>query len=61
VKLVLEVELGNEAMRSLHDVREALNESLLSPRGMFSDLREGEEGSLRDINGNTVGRWEVQS
>lgn len=61
MKIVIEIELGNEAMQTMNDVRDALEESLLGRKGNFSALRRGEESIITDLNGNTVGRWEVVS
>lgn len=50
----LEVELGNEAMQTVEDVAQALED-----RVMEALLRGEPEGRIRDTNGNTVGRWRV--
>lgn len=58
MKIVIEVELGNEAMQTLLDVRRAVDDSLTRP-GQYDRLLAGEEGVILDFNGNSVGRWEV--
>lgn len=65
MKLQLEVELGNDAMSDLVDVKRAVAasldaaESALGFSGDSSTLRVGDSFHVRDGNGNTVGRWEV--
>jgi len=56
----VEIALGNDAMQAMYDVQQALNENLLGNRGMWSPLEAGEHGAIKDVNGNTVGRWEVR-
>lgn len=53
---VLRIELGNDAMQTPADIAAAL-------RKLANDLERGfstRYGTLRDVNGNTVGSWEVQ-
>lgn len=64
MRLVIEIELGNSAMRTkaqllqaLLKVRKAMNREM-----NLRDKRYGaNRGSVLDVNGNTVGKWEVQS
>lgn len=56
MKLKIEIEFGNDAMRS-YDRAKALIQKKL-PSGKPS-LRDG--GKLLDINGNTVGFWMITS
>lgn len=53
-KFVVEIELGNHAMRSKRDVADAL--CRLAVRLGEIDGDPG-EGIVRDLNGNTVGRY----
>ena len=58
----LEIELGNDAMQSAYDVALALSEAvrqLTLHRGYSEPLQHEEQGSIRDVNGNRVGSWEV--
>lgn len=58
---VLTIDLGNDAMRSGYDVQVALRkigERVGAFRGVL-DLVLGDRGSIRDENGNAIGRWEV--
>ena len=49
----LKIELGNDSMRNAHGVALALE-------GVVFRLRDGETvGKIRDLNGNTVGEWEL--
>ncbi len=50
----LELELGNEAMDSHEDVATALEEVA----GLVRDYLNS--GTIRDINGNTVGHWTLR-
>ncbi len=63
MRLVVQIDLGNEAMQSRRDVHEALRRSLMvegfEEASLFVPLEEGEEGRLRDENGNSVGLWKV--
>lgn len=60
-RIIIEIELGNDAMQTAEDVADAVTRSLIrqsaSPHG---PLNQHEVGTLRDLNGNTVGKWEVQ-
>jgi len=64
MKLVFEVELGNEAMQTLDDVAAAFNHTVarymlatgrLSRTDALDDAYTGTDISVRDRNGNTVG------
>ena len=63
MRLVVQIDLGNEGMQSRRDVHEAFRRSLMvegfQGAGVFIPLEVGEEGRLRDENGNTVGLWKV--
>lgn len=49
----LKIEMGNELMLNAHDLALALE-------GVVFRLRDGESiGLIRDLNGNTVGEWEL--
>lgn len=51
MKFTLEIELGNEGMRSGWDIAYAI-------RKTERHLIEGSDsGTVQDINGNTVGEW----
>lgn len=60
-EFTLEIEMGNDAMRSPGDVARALREAadeienLVNHRNVY-----GESGTFRDDNGNTIGRWEFE-
>ena len=62
MKLRIEVEIGNDAMRTKAELVQAV---LKIRRQLKRDLnlrdkRHGaNRGSVLDVNGNTVGRWEV--
>lgn len=62
MKFVLEIELGNDAMENGADVGEALRrvaESVYLPVGCIVTPTIAPV-KIRDINGNTVGKWEVR-
>jgi hypothetical protein len=51
MKFTVEIEMGNAAMETREDVADALSMVSLM-------VREGQEsGKVRDINGNTVGKF----
>jgi hypothetical protein len=54
VKFKLEIELGNDAMQTLDDV-----ESILRQIVKQRDISNDRANTIRDDNGNTVGKWEV--
>jgi hypothetical protein len=47
----LKIELGNDAMQTRGDVADAL------VRVVAELMGDGNEGGIRDENGNTVGQW----
>jgi hypothetical protein len=59
----LTIELGNDAMQSTTDVADALR-AVADYIAGIGDLPDGDwhldAGSVRDMNGNTVGSWEVE-
>jgi hypothetical protein len=60
MRFTLEIELGNAEMQTPDHVAEALNRTAdkLWNTGWAHNPRE-EGGSVRDLNGNRVGSWEV--
>jgi len=60
MKLIIEIELGNDAMRNNLDVKDCLLRSRVIGQGGCEDYTVGESGKLYDINGNPVGSWRVQ-
>lgn len=62
--MVIHIDLGNEAMQTASDVSHAIQKSFagsLAPgeSGLFVPLELGDNGSIRDENGNTVGTWTI--
>jgi hypothetical protein len=57
-KFSLEIELGNEAMMTTSHVRAALRE--LAEHMVKNAVVTCANGTIRDINGNTVGKWEFR-
>jgi hypothetical protein len=57
MKLLIEVEFGNDAMQRYSQVRSMLRDGL----GTSSNSRPavGDGSTLRDVNGNRVGSWKV--
>jgi hypothetical protein len=55
----LKIELGNDAMQTGDDVNLALK-SIFNRTSECDVLSKGNEGSIRDLNGNSVGSWEVK-
>lgn len=59
VKLTLEIKLGNDAMATAAQAIEAFRRSIPLARLGTEPLEKGDEGQIRDANGNTVGTWRV--
>lgn len=59
MKLLIEIELGNDAMRNNLDVKDCLLRSRCIGQTGSEDYTVGESGNLSDVNGNTVGKWKV--
>ena len=62
MKFTLEIELGNEAMQRYPEIAKAIQSSLLTYHDAVSlsgAVMAEDSGTVRDENGNTVGRWEV--
>jgi len=58
MRLIITIELGNDAMHSAPDVIESLTHSRLAAPDP-EPLNQGETGNLYDRNGNKVGTWMV--
>lgn len=61
MRFVLTIALENDAMQDQHDVAEALRSvaDRLSKLVSSNFGPYGLEGKIMDVNGNSVGRWEV--
>ena len=64
MKVIIEVELGNDDVQTLSDVRRIVSTSMKEQqfRSLLPEeypLEEGVGGTLRDRNGNKVGMWLV--
>jgi len=59
-QFVLKINLGNEAMQTGNDIAKALHIVGLQINSNYSPVVRG-SGNIRDINGNTVGKYEVIS
>jgi len=57
MRLLITINLGNEAMQTADDVRDAVDEALIGYG--VERLSLNQYGSIRDDNGNTVGVWRV--
>lgn len=60
MKVVIEVDLGNEAMQSPLNVIHAVENALHKQTDLHEPMQAGQGGPLRDVNGNTVGKWVVE-
>ena len=61
MKFILEIELENAAMQDQHDVATALRKTA-DRLNRYASSNFGPyalEGKVMDVNGNTVGKWEV--
>lgn len=63
MKIVFEIELGNDRMQTPSDVSQAIQRAMAGATrpGLWAPLEPGDDGRLRDDNGNTVGEWKVSS
>lgn len=62
MKLAVEIDLGNDAMQTAADASDSINKALIrQSRSALDPLRAGEEGTIMDGNGNTVGTWKVEA
>jgi hypothetical protein len=62
VHLTITVELGNDAMATYADVRRILARTAETMKAAGrTEPGDGDGGSERDENGNTVLRWEVSA
>lgn len=55
MKFTIEIELGNDAVQTAEDVAEILR----ATSAQVTDIRLGSFRNIRDLNGNTVGLWQV--
>lgn len=59
----LSIRLGNDAMQTGRDVAEALRKAADRVESTHDDVNlddwNGLSGGIRDLNGASVGRWEV--
>lgn len=61
MEFILKIKLGNEAMETPSDVAQALRETADKVERLFGRFPScGCDGSLRDVNGNTVGEFKVR-
>lgn len=62
MKFVLEIEIGNEAMRDWVDISQALigmARKFEMRHNADVELGQWDTSAVRDSNGNTVGQWEI--
>lgn len=62
MKFTLTIELGNDAMRTPHDLNGALlkvRQKLMNAGNPYAPLTQVDGGNIMDLNGNTVGEWGI--
>lgn len=59
MKFVMQIVLGNDSMKDGHDVRKKLVELSEDHFGPLALAGPGDQGLIRDRDGNTVGYWKV--
>jgi hypothetical protein len=59
MKLTIEIELGNEAMRYGTDAANAI-ENKLEAMLLAVESQKVDGGKIMDTNGNSVGKWEFE-
>lgn len=62
MKFTLEIDLGNDAMRTSKDVARSLRVLALgfTQDFMEAEMKPGNQGAAMDMNGNRVGGWRVE-
>lgn len=64
VKFILKIALGNEAMQNTTDVISALSTVITNLHRDHENkiicTHKGLSGKISDLNGNTVGSWQVK-
>lgn len=58
MKLVIEIEFGNDAMQRYSQARATIADAV-GTSAYRAKPELGEGGTLRDVNGNRVGHWTV--
>jgi uncharacterized protein (DUF2342 family) len=56
----LTIDLGNDAMQTGADVARLLTDLARKLKDAYDPFAKVDGGTLRDINGNTVAKWEVR-
>ena len=59
MKFSVEIDLGNDAMRSELDLADALAR-IAKQIKFYSACHIATDGKVKDVNGNTVGRWKTE-
>lgn len=61
MRLTVEIHLGNEAMQTASEASHAIQTALAGGGGLalFEPITEEFDRSIRDANGNTVGRLSI--
>ena len=59
MKFKLEFDLGNDAVQTRNDVEAILRKLGQNLAYMSDPPEEGDEGNIRDENGNTIGGWGI--
>ena len=64
MKFTLEIELGNDVMQRWDEIRTAIKEAIMPIRlsrnaHNLNRPHDGDGGKIMDINGNSVGKWDV--
>ena len=62
VQFILKIQLGNDAMQDIGDIQSVLKNviTVLSGISNVHDARMQGKYRLHDVNGNTVGSWQVK-
>lgn len=55
----LTIRLGNDTMQTARDLAEALRDAAQIVESYYNGLSKDGLHSIRDVNGNTVGQWQV--
>jgi len=62
LELIIHVVLGNDAMNTASEAADAISRAILTQHpDAFRALEPADAGVVLDVNGNSVGRWLVET
>ena len=58
---ILKIKLGNESMKNQYDIVGSLENTIRTLRFISEDEFLNHIHNMKDINGNTIGKWSVKN